>query len=66
MNTKVLIPSISTILVIIGAINWGLVGFFHFNIVESFFGSFPILVKLIYSLIALSGLYLLTTFKKSI
>lgn len=66
MNTKVLISTASTILVIIGAINWGLIGIFHFNIVESFFGSIPILVKIIYSLVGLSGLYLLTTFKKPI
>ena len=63
MNTKELIPTISTILVIIGAINWGLVGLFHFNLVEALFGSIPILVKLIYILVALSGLYLLTTLK---
>ncbi|AIL13069.1 hypothetical protein IM40_05390 [Candidatus Paracaedimonas acanthamoebae] len=64
MNIKPLIPTISTILVIIGALNWGLVGLFHFNIVEVLFGSIPILVKLIYSIVALSGLYLLTTLKK--
>lgn len=65
MNTKISISTISTLLVIVGAINWGLVGLFHFNIVEVIFGSVPLSVKLVYSLIALSGLYLLTTFKKS-
>jgi len=63
MNIKVLIPTASTILVIIGAINWGLIGLFHFNLVEALFGSIPILVKLIYILVALSGLYLSTTLK---
>lgn len=66
MDIKTSLPTISIILVIIGAINWRLVGLFHFNIVEVLFGSIPILVKLIYSLVALSGLYLLTTFKKSV
>ncbi|MBN9343365.1 MAG: DUF378 domain-containing protein [Caedibacter sp. 38-128] len=65
MNIKTSLPTISTILVIIGAINWGLVGLFHFNLVETLFGSVPILVKLVYSLVALSGVYLLATFKKS-
>ncbi len=65
MDIKTSLLTISTLLVIVGAINWGLVGLFHFNIVEAVFGSLPLLVKLIYSLVALSGLYLLTNLKKS-
>lgn len=65
MDIKTCLPTLSTILVIIGAINWGLVGVFHFNLVEALLGSVPILVKIVYSLVGLSGLYLLITFKKS-
>ena len=63
MDIKTCLPTLSTILVIIGAINWGLVGVFHFNLVEALLGSVPILVKIVYSLVGLSGLYLLITFK---
>lgn len=43
----------------IGAINWGLIGFFNYNLVESIFSTMPTLVKVIYSLVGLSGLYLI-------
>ena len=43
-------------LVIIGALNWGLVGLFDFNLVNSLFGVDSIMTNVIYSLIALSGI----------
>jgi len=48
---------ITLILVIIGAINWGLVGLFGWNLVEAIFGGAPVLVKIIYILVGLSGLW---------
>lgn len=45
------------ILVTVGAVNWGLVGLFNWNIVEAILGSIPILVTIVYVLVALSGLY---------
>ena len=50
---------IAYILVIIGAINWGLVGFFGFDLVASIFGEMGIVARIIYALVGLSGLYLL-------
>ena len=47
----------------IGAINWGLVGFFNFNLVQWIFGDWPTLVRIIYALIGLSALLIFT--KKS-
>jgi uncharacterized protein len=47
------------ILVIIGALNWGLVGLFNFNLVTFIFGSIPILVAIIYILVGLAGLWLI-------
>lgn len=52
---------ICLILVIIGAVNWGLVGFFAWNLVESLFG-FTWLTRIIYALVGLAGLYCLTMF----
>ncbi len=45
---------------IIGAINWGLVGFFDFNLVSALFGDGSFFTRLIYDLVGLSGLYLIT------
>ncbi len=56
---------ISMILVIIGAINWGLIGLFEFNLVAAIFGFSPILLKLIYILVGLSGLYQIMPLSKS-
>ena len=46
----------SYLLVIIGAINWGLVGVFHFNLVAHFFGEMTKLTRLIYALVGLSAI----------
>lgn len=44
-------------LVIVGALNWGLIGFFNYNLVSMVFGSWPMLEKLIYILVGLSAIY---------
>lgn len=44
------------VLVMVGAINWGLVGFFDFNLVESLFGA-GTLTSIVYDLIGLSALW---------
>ncbi len=52
-----LIDKIALVLIIIGAINWGLIGLFRFNLVEAIFGSMTILSRIIYTLVGLSGLW---------
>ncbi|ARD48320.1 DUF378 domain-containing protein [Sporosarcina sp. P37] len=48
---------IALTLVIIGALNWGLIGFFNFDLVASVFGGqTTILAKLVYAIVGLSGL----------
>ncbi len=55
---------ITKILVIIGAINWGLVGAFNFNLVETIFST-GIFTNIIYILVGLSGVWkLVMAFKK--
>ena len=51
------IDTIALILVIIGAINWGLIGIFNFNLVEMLFGIGTIISKIIYILVGISGLW---------
>lgn len=56
-----LLRRIALILVIIGAINWGLIGFFKFDLVATIFGGQQAaLSRVIYALVGLSGLYSLT------
>lgn len=49
-------------LVIIGALNWGLVGVANFNLVDYIFGMGSIVSRIIYSLVGLSGLSLLISY----
>ena len=43
------------ILVIVGALNWGLVGLFDFDLVSNFFGEMTTLTRIIYILIGISA-----------
>ena len=52
---------ITFILLIIGGLNWGLVGLFGFNLVE-IFGSG--IARIVYILVGLSAIYILATHKK--
>ena len=48
---------IATLLMVIGAINWGLVGIWDFDLVNAIFGSVSWLETTIYVLVGLSGLW---------
>ena len=41
---------------IIGAINWGLIGLFDFNLVSAIFGDMTVLARIIYSIVGICGL----------
>lgn len=56
------IDYIVLILVIIGAVNWGLIGFFSFDLVRMIFGNMSMLSRIIYALVGVSGLYALSYF----
>ena len=51
------IDKIALVLIIIGAINWGLIGLFKFNLVATIFGDMTIISRIIYGLVGLSGLW---------
>lgn len=66
MKEKSAIDWVIWILVIIGALNWGLIGLAgligsgsSWNIVDMIFGSIPMLANIIYLLVGLSGIWLL-------
>ena len=49
--------TVPLVLIIIGAINWGLVGIFNFNLVEAIFGGLSVITRIIYILVGISGLW---------
>ena len=51
------IDTIALILIIIGAINWGLIGIFNFNLVDSIFDTMSVISRIIYTLVGISGLW---------
>ncbi len=52
----VILQKIALVITIIGAINWGLIGLFDFNLVATLFESVEIIEKLIYILVGIAGL----------
>ncbi|MGB8455061.1 MAG: DUF378 domain-containing protein [Anaerocolumna sp.] len=53
---------IALCLVIIGAINWGLIGFLGFDLVRVIFGDMTWVSRIIYALVGIAGLYALSYF----
>jgi hypothetical protein len=52
--------------VIIGALNWGLIGLFRFDLVATLFGGMEgIISRIVYTLIALAGLYCISMYARS-
>ena len=47
------------VLVIVGGLNWGLIGFLNFDLVAAIFGNMSFLSRLVYDLVGLSAVYLL-------
>lgn len=48
---------ISLILVVIGAVNWGLIGLFNFDLVAILFGNMTMVTRIIYIIIGVCGLW---------
>jgi hypothetical protein len=48
---------ITLVLVIVGGLNWGLVGAFNFNLVAAIFGEMSALSRIVYVLVGLSALW---------
>ena len=55
---------IALILIIIGAINWGLIGFFQFDLVAAIFGDMSTFSRIIYEIIGIAGLYSISFFAR--
>ena len=49
---------VAVILVIVGGLNWGLVGIFDFDLVAAIFGTMTFLSRIVYTLVGLAAVYL--------
>lgn len=55
---------IALTLVIIGAVNWGLIGFFGFDLVAAIFGDMSLISRIIYGLVGICGLYAISFYMR--
>ena len=55
---------VALILIIIGDINWGLIGFFRFDLIASLFGQLSAISRIIYAIVGIAGIYSLILFWK--
>ena len=50
------LQKVALVFTIIGAINWGLIGIFDFNLVSAIFGEASVLSRIIYTIVGITGL----------
>ena len=60
MNKLNVLDLVSMILVIVGGLNWALVGVINFDLVATLFGDMSAISRIVYTLVGLSAVYLLT------
>ena len=58
MEKLKLVDWVAVALVVVGGLNWGLVGLLDFNLVTTIFGEGSVLTKAVYALVAVSAIYL--------
>lgn len=63
-NNMKALHAIAFILVVVGALNWGLVGAAGWNLVDMLLGAGSMLSKIVYVVVGVSGLFLVFTHKK--
>lgn len=56
---------VAAVLLVIGGLNWGLVGFFNMDIIATVFGQMTMLTRVVYGLIGLSALYYIFNWRTS-
>ena len=59
MDTKRIVNWVVLILVVVGGVNWGLVGLADFNLVTTIFGEGTVLTQVVYILVAVAAVWML-------
>lgn len=57
MNKMKILTLVAIVLLVVGGLNWGLVGLFQFDLVATIFGAASLLSNIVYILVGLSALY---------
>ena len=57
------IDVIAAILLVVGGLNWGLVGLLNFDLVATIFGAGSMLARIVYGLVGLSAVYQIVTIR---
>lgn len=52
-----MLTTLALVLIVVGGLNWGLVGFFNFDLVAAIFGEMTIASRIIYALVGLSAVF---------
>lgn len=60
-----MIKKIALILILIGGLNWGLVGVFNFDLVAAISGAGSLLSRIVYSLVGVSAIYYIINWYKA-
>ncbi len=61
-----LLDKTATLLLIIGGLNWGLVGWLDYNLVDSLFGEGSVIARVVYATVGIAALYCIYTMIKMI
>ena len=61
MNKLNVLDWVALVLVIVGGLNWALVGLFSFDLVATIFGDMSVLSRIVYVLVGLSAVYVLAS-----
>ncbi|MBU1084999.1 DUF378 domain-containing protein [Patescibacteria group bacterium] len=64
MNKLNTLDWVALVLVIVGGLNWALVGLFSFDLVATIFGDMSVLSRIVYVLVGLSAVYVLASLGK--
>lgn len=64
MKTLSVLDYIAYILVVVGGLNWGLVGFFKFDLVAAILGDMSALSRIVYALVGLAAIWMIFLVKK--
>ncbi len=55
---------IALILLIVGGLNWGLVGILNLDLVAAIFGAMSVISRIVYTLVGISAIYIIIILKK--
>lgn len=64
MNKLNVFDWLAVVLVVVGGLNWGLVGLFSFDLVAALFGDMSAISRVVYALVGLAAVYLAATSMK--